>query len=61
VLAVGPALGLTVYGVDLRIHDDRPVIVDVNGFPGFRGLPSAVPALLDTIRARLFNESQVAS
>ncbi len=42
---VGRCFGLLLYGVDI-LHTDRgPVVVDVNAFPGFRGVPEA-PSLL---------------
>ncbi len=40
-LAAGAALGLEIYGVDLVVGADGPLVVDVNGFPGFKGVPSA--------------------
>jgi ribosomal protein S6--L-glutamate ligase len=39
--AAGAALGLEIYGVDLVVGVDGPLVVDVNGFPGFKGVPSA--------------------
>ncbi len=42
----GAALGLELYGVDLLITDGRPVVVDVNPFPGFRGARGPAEALL---------------
>jgi ribosomal protein S6--L-glutamate ligase len=45
VRAAGAALSLTLYGVDLRLDGRDAVIVDVNPFPGYRGLPAAAPAL----------------
>ena len=41
VLAAGAALGLDLFGVDLLISEDRPIVIDVNAFPGFRGAPGA--------------------
>lgn len=38
---VGQVLNLTVYGVDLLETKTGPVIVDVNVFPGFKGVPQA--------------------
>lgn len=38
---VGQVLSLTVYGVDFLEAKTGPVIVDVNVFPGFRGVPQA--------------------
>ena len=42
----GAALGLQLYGVDLLITGGRPVVVDVNPFPGFRGATSPADSLL---------------
>lgn len=45
VRAAGRALGLRLFGVDLRRGPDGPVVVDVNPFPGYRGFPAAAAAL----------------
>lgn len=37
----GAALGLDLYGVDLVVGPDGPRVIDVNPFPGFRGIPDA--------------------
>jgi ribosomal protein S6--L-glutamate ligase len=42
----GRALGLQLYGVDLLITGGRPVVVDVNPFPGFRGARGPADSLL---------------
>jgi ribosomal protein S6--L-glutamate ligase len=42
----GAALGLQLYGVDLLITEGRPVVVDVNPFPGFRGARQPAESLL---------------
>jgi ribosomal protein S6--L-glutamate ligase len=42
----GAALGLQLYGVDLLITGGRPVVVDVNAFPGFRGAHEPAASLL---------------
>jgi ribosomal protein S6--L-glutamate ligase len=42
----GAALGLQLYGVDLLISGGRPVVVDVNPFPGFRGAHEPAQSLL---------------
>jgi ribosomal protein S6--L-glutamate ligase len=44
--AAGAALGLQLYGVDLLIADGRPVVVDINPFPGFRGARGPADSLL---------------
>lgn len=41
----GAALGLEVYGVDLVPTPGGPVVVDLNAFPGFKGVDGAAPAL----------------
>ena len=54
--AAGAALGLELYGADLLITDGRPVVVDVNPFPGFRGARGPAASLLrflSTLTARL--------
>jgi ribosomal protein S6--L-glutamate ligase len=54
VRACGHALGLGLYGVDLRFDaDGGPVVIDVNPFPGYRGFPSAVAPLLDSVERAL--------
>ncbi|MEV4432659.1 hypothetical protein [Streptomyces sp. NPDC049555] len=40
--AVGEAYGLDLYGVDIVLGPDGPVVVDVNDFPSFRQVPDAV-------------------
>ena len=42
---VGAATGLEVYGADVLLGDDGPRVVDVNAFPGFRGVPDAAEAV----------------
>jgi ribosomal protein S6--L-glutamate ligase len=51
-LRAGAALGLDLFGVDLLITDDRPVVIDVNAFPGFRGAPAAATSLVELIEHR---------
>ena len=57
VRAVGPALGLRCYGVDLRMDGDTPTIIDANPFPGYRGFPGAIPALRAEIERTLEHQS----
>jgi ribosomal protein S6--L-glutamate ligase len=45
VLQVGAAFRLDVYGVDVVWGSHGPVVVDVNAFPGCRGVPGAALAL----------------
>jgi ribosomal protein S6--L-glutamate ligase len=53
VLAAGEALGLRLFGVDLRTGAGGPALVDVNPFPGYRGFPDAVPALRREVQRAL--------
>jgi ribosomal protein S6--L-glutamate ligase len=46
VLRAGRAFDLTLYGVDLLLTAGGPVIVDVNAFPGYRGVPGAAAAIV---------------
>lgn len=45
----GHIFDLRLYGVDLLISEQGPVVVDVNSFPGFRGVPGADDALVDLV------------
>ena len=46
-LAVGRVLALEIYGVDFVVGEIGPLIVDVNGFPGFKGVPEAARLIGD--------------
>jgi ribosomal protein S6--L-glutamate ligase len=48
-LKIGRVFGLRLYGVDLLISREGPVAIDVNAFPGFRGVPRADAALIALI------------
>ncbi|KOU89972.1 MULTISPECIES: ATP-grasp domain-containing protein [unclassified Streptomyces] len=52
---VGAVYGLDLYGVDVLLGPDGPVVVDVNDFPSFRQVPDAAArvarAVLDLARA----------
>ncbi len=54
---IGRAFQLRLYGVDLLVTESGPVIVDVNSFPGFRGVPGADDALAQLVE-RIAQESQ---
>jgi ribosomal protein S6--L-glutamate ligase len=45
-LEIGRVFNLRLYGVDLVMTKQGPVIVDINSFPGFRGVAGAASALL---------------
>ncbi|MCJ1676690.1 hypothetical protein MTF65_04875 [Streptomyces sp. APSN-46.1] len=52
---VGAVYGLDLYGVDVLLGPDGPMVVDVNDFPSFRQVPDAAArvarAVLDLARA----------
>jgi ribosomal protein S6--L-glutamate ligase len=48
-LAIGHAFKMPLYGVDLLLTKKGPLIVDVNAFPGFRGVPGASEALVHLV------------
>ncbi|MQY16893.1 Ribosomal protein S6--L-glutamate ligase [Streptomyces sp. RB5] len=54
---VGAVFGLDLYGIDVVLGPDGPVVVDVNDFPSFRQVPDAVSrlagAILDLARTRV--------
>lgn len=52
-LAIGHAFKMPLYGVDLLITAKGPLIVDVNAFPGFRGVPGASEALVTLVERLL--------
>jgi ribosomal protein S6--L-glutamate ligase len=52
-LAAASALHLEVCGVDVVVSPDGPVVVDVNAWPGFKGVPGAADRLTDHLLARL--------
>src|SRR5699024_8007556 len=48
---VRQVLGAHLVGVDLLQTPSGPVVVDVNGFPGFRGVPDAASLVTAHLRA----------
>ena len=51
VLRAGDALGTDLFGLDVVVSRDRPYVVDVNPFPGFKGVPDAALRLADHVYA----------
>ena len=49
VLKIGRVFNLHLYGVDLITTEQGPVVVDINSFPGFRGVSGAASALISLI------------
>jgi ribosomal protein S6--L-glutamate ligase len=48
-LRLGAALGITLYGFDVVMTRDGPLVVDFSPFPGFKGVPYAAALLADYI------------
>lgn len=44
-LRCGRAFGLGLYGVDMIEGPDGPVVVDLNYFPGYKGVPAPAPRI----------------
>jgi ribosomal protein S6--L-glutamate ligase len=51
--AIGKTFDLRLYGVDLLTTAQGPIIIDVNSFPGFRGVPGADDALVALVEKLL--------
>ena len=45
----GKAFGIDLFGLDIIVSDGRPFVVDVNPFPGFKGVPDAALRLADYV------------
>ena len=52
-LRAAEALGLEVCGVDVLVTADGPVVVDVNAWPGAKGVPGAAQRLSAHLLTRL--------
>lgn len=52
-LSIGRVFDLRLYGLDLVLTEQGSVVVDVNGFPGFRGWPEAANLLVDLVERLL--------
>lgn len=50
-LRCGRAFGIDLYGLDIVVSDGQPYVVDINTFPGFKGVPDAARHLADYIQA----------
>ena len=46
---IGEVHGLDLYGADILLGPDGPVVVDVNDFPSFRQVPDAVARVADAV------------
>jgi ribosomal protein S6--L-glutamate ligase len=50
-LRCGALFGVGLYGLDVLVGRDGPVVVDVNAFPGYAGLPAIAPVIADYVDA----------
>ncbi len=50
VLIIGDVFKMAVYGVDILYHEGRPIVVDINDFPSFRGIEEAVETIYEYIQ-----------
>jgi len=57
-LRCGRAFGVDLLGLDIVMSDGRPYVVDVNSFPGFKGVPDAALRLADYIFAAADRRSE---
>ena len=55
-LRCGEVSGLGLYGLDMIEGLDGPVVVDLNYFPSYRGVPEAAPLVADYIEAYAFED-----
>lgn len=53
ILEIGRVFDLRLYGVDLLMTERGPIVVDINSFPGFRGVPDADSALVALVERLL--------
>jgi ribosomal protein S6--L-glutamate ligase len=49
----GRAFGVDLFGLDVIVSGGEPVVIDVNTFPGFKGVPNAGSLLADYIVEKL--------
>ena len=50
-LRCGRAFGIDLFGLDIIVSDGHPYVVDINTFPGFKGVPDAARLLADYIES----------
>jgi ribosomal protein S6--L-glutamate ligase len=59
-LRCGHALGLGLYGIDLIESEQGPVVVDLNYFPGYKGVPGAAALIADYVEAYALGSHELA-
>jgi ribosomal protein S6--L-glutamate ligase len=58
VLRCGEAFGLSLFGVDVVLSGGTPWVVDMQAFPGFKGVPDAAIQLCDAILTAVAREER---
>jgi ribosomal protein S6--L-glutamate ligase len=58
-LTCGRILGLGLYGLDVLETEAGPVVVDVNYFPGYKGIPDVAPVIADYIEGYALGRRQL--
>lgn len=53
IVEIGRVFHLRLYGVDMLMTEHGPIVVDINAFPGFRGVPDAEHALVTLVERAL--------
>lgn len=53
----GEVFGLGLYGIDVIESPDGPVIVDLNTFPGYKGVPDVAPLVTDHVLSCLAGDA----
>lgn len=57
-LRCGRAFGIDMFGLDLIVSEGKSYVVDINTFPGFKGVPEAEQHLARYIEAKARGESR---
>ena len=57
-LRAAEAFGIDLFGLDIVLSEGRPYVVDVNPFPGFKGVPDAALRLADYLYDALRRATQ---
>jgi ribosomal protein S6--L-glutamate ligase len=58
-LGCGRAFGVDLYGIDIVLSEGASYVVDINTFPGFKGVPDAARLLADYIESKLSSKPVV--
>jgi ribosomal protein S6--L-glutamate ligase len=56
-LDCGRAFGVELFAVDVMVSEGRPYVVNVQSFPGFKGVPEAALRLADYVYTAAQNAS----